>query len=45
MVDQLSSFAAEVSRVAKEVGMEGRLGGQADVEGVSGIWKRFDGTT
>src|SRR5438132_536558 len=39
MVDQLSSFAAEVSRVAKEVGTEGRLGGQADVKGVSGVWK------
>ncbi len=39
MVDQLSSFAAEVTRVAKEVGTEGRLGGQADVKGVSGIWK------
>ncbi len=39
MVDQLNSFAAEVSRVAKEVGTEGRLGGQADVKGVSGTWK------
>ncbi len=39
MVDQLSSFAAEVTRVAKEVGTEGRLGGQADVRGVSGTWK------
>ena len=39
MVDQLSSFAAEVTRVAKEVGNEGRLGGQADVKGVSGTWK------
>src|SRR5215208_3724400 len=39
MVDQLSSFAAEVTRVAKEVGTEGRLGGQANVEGVSGVWK------
>jgi HAMP domain-containing protein/signal transduction histidine kinase/DNA-binding response OmpR family regulator len=39
MVDQLSSFAAEVTRVAREVGTEGRLGGQADVEGVSGTWK------
>ncbi|HXH76146.1 MAG TPA: HAMP domain-containing protein [Bacteriovoracaceae bacterium] len=39
MVDQLSSFAAEVTRVAKEVGTEGRLGGQADVKGVSGTWK------
>jgi HAMP domain-containing protein/signal transduction histidine kinase/CheY-like chemotaxis protein len=39
MVDQLSSFAAEVTRVAREVGTEGRLGGQADVRGVSGTWK------
>ncbi len=39
MVDQLNSFAAEVTRVAKEVGTEGRLGGQADVKGVSGVWK------
>jgi HAMP domain-containing protein/signal transduction histidine kinase/CheY-like chemotaxis protein len=39
MVDQLNSFASEVSRVAKEVGMEGRLGGQADVRGASGVWK------
>src|SRR5690606_20848491 len=39
MVDQLSSFASEVSRVAREVGTEGRLGGQAQVEGVAGIWK------
>src|SRR5690349_21249373 len=39
MVDQLNSFAAEVTRVAKEVGTEGRLGGQADVRGVSGVWK------
>src|SRR5438874_2935369 len=39
MVDQLSSFADEVTRVAREVGVEGRLGGQADVEGVSGIWR------
>src|SRR5207249_3421441 len=39
MVDQLNSFAAEVSRVAKEVGTEGKLGGQADVKGVSGVWK------
>src|SRR5207302_1178513 len=41
MVDQLSSFAAEVTRVAKEVGTEGRLGGQAEVEGVAGTWKRL----
>jgi signal transduction histidine kinase/CheY-like chemotaxis protein/HAMP domain-containing protein len=39
MVDQLSSFADEVTRVAKEVGTEGRLGGQAKVRGVSGVWK------
>jgi HAMP domain-containing protein/CheY-like chemotaxis protein/signal transduction histidine kinase len=39
MVDQLSSFAAEVTRVAREVGTEGRLGGQANVEGVAGVWK------
>ena len=41
MVDQLSSFAAEVTRVAREVGREGKLGGQAEVEGVSGTWKRL----
>src|SRR5256884_505278 len=39
MVDQLSSFAAEVTRVAREVGTEGRLAGQADVPGVAGTWK------
>jgi HAMP domain-containing protein/signal transduction histidine kinase/CheY-like chemotaxis protein len=39
MVDQLRSFAAEVTRVAREVGTEGMLGGQAEVEGVSGTWK------
>ncbi|MEO8432573.1 MAG: response regulator, partial [Acidobacteriota bacterium] len=39
MVDQLSSFAAEVTRVAREVGTEGKLGGQAEVPGVSGTWK------
>src|SRR5881398_3018320 len=39
MVDQLSSFSSEVSRVAREVGTEGKLGGQARVEGVSGTWK------
>ncbi|MBV7527987.1 MULTISPECIES: HAMP domain-containing protein [Pseudomonas] len=39
MVDQLSSFAAEVTRVALEVGTEGKLGGQAEVTGVSGTWK------
>ena len=41
MVEQLSSFAAEVTRVAREVGREGKLGGQAEVEGVSGTWKRL----
>ena len=39
MVDQLSSFADEVTRVAREVGTEGKLGGQAQVRGVSGTWK------
>src|SRR5207248_4724218 len=39
MVDQLSSFASEVTRVAREVGTEGILGGQANVKGVSGTWK------
>jgi HAMP domain-containing protein/signal transduction histidine kinase/DNA-binding response OmpR family regulator len=39
MVDQLSSFAAEVTRVAREVGTEGRLGGQAEVKGIAGVWK------
>src|SRR5262249_6291579 len=39
MVDQLRSFASEVTRVAREVGTEGRLGGQADVKGVAGTWK------
>ena len=41
MVDQLSSFADEVTRVAREVGVEGKLGGQAEVRGVSGIWKEL----
>jgi HAMP domain-containing protein/signal transduction histidine kinase/CheY-like chemotaxis protein len=41
MVAQLSSFAAEVTRVAREVGTEGKLGGQAEVEGVSGTWRRL----
>jgi signal transduction histidine kinase/HAMP domain-containing protein/DNA-binding response OmpR family regulator len=41
MVDTLSSFAAEVTRIAREVGKDGRLGGQAEVEGVSGSWKRL----
>jgi HAMP domain-containing protein/signal transduction histidine kinase/CheY-like chemotaxis protein len=39
MVDQLNAFASEVSRVAREVGSEGKLGGQAAVEGVAGTWK------
>src|SRR6201981_1707174 len=39
MVDQLNAFAAEVTRVAKEVGTEGKLGGQAEVKGVGGTWK------
>src|SRR5438093_829534 len=39
MVDQLRSFASEVTRVAREVGTEGKLGGQADVAGVAGTWK------
>ena len=38
MVDQLNSFASEVTRVAREVGSEGKLGGQAQVEGVAGTW-------
>ncbi|HEV2377629.1 MAG TPA: HAMP domain-containing protein, partial [Streptosporangiaceae bacterium] len=41
MVDRLSSFAGEVTRVARDVGRHGRLGGQVEVEGVSGIWKRL----
>src|SRR3954451_13091791 len=39
MIDQLSVFASEVTRVAREVGTEGKLGGQAQVKGVSGVWK------
>ncbi len=39
MVDQLRSFAAEVTRVAREVGTDGKLGGQADVRDVAGTWK------
>src|SRR5262249_5119754 len=39
MVDQLNAFASEVTRVAREVGTEGRLGGQAQVPGVTGAWK------
>jgi HAMP domain-containing protein/GAF domain-containing protein len=41
MVDQLNAFSAEVTRVAREVGVEGRLGGQAEVPGVRGIWKEL----
>ncbi|HET6631678.1 MAG TPA: HAMP domain-containing protein [Rhodanobacteraceae bacterium] len=41
MVDQLNGFSAEVTRVAREVGTEGKLGGQAQVEGVSGVWKEL----
>ena len=44
MVDQLSSFAAEVTRVAREVGTEGKLGGQAEVTGVAGTWKDLTDT-
>ncbi|MGE6230703.1 HAMP domain-containing protein [Paenibacillus chitinolyticus] len=44
MVDQLSNFASEVTRVAREVGTEGKLGGQADVKGVSGTWKDLTDT-
>ena len=39
MVDRLNAFSSEVTRVAREVGTEGRLGGQANVEGVSGVWR------
>src|SRR5438034_3287790 len=39
MVDNLNTFAGEVTRVAKEVGTEGKLGGQAEVKGVAGTWK------
>src|SRR5258708_34332042 len=39
MVDQLNAFAAEVTRVAREVGTDGKLGGQAQVTGVGGVWK------
>src|SRR5438034_836515 len=41
MVDQLNAFAAEVTRVAREVGTEGKLGGQADVRGVAGTWREL----
>src|SRR5436190_935141 len=39
MVEQLNAFASEVTRVAKEVGTDGKLGGQAQVKGVGGVWK------
>src|SRR2546423_13383943 len=39
MLDQLNSFSSEVTRVAREVGTEGKLGGQAQVPGVTGVWK------
>src|SRR5206468_2372715 len=42
MVDQLNSFASEVTRVALEVGTEGKLGGQAQVQGVAGVWSLHD---
>src|SRR3989442_15374747 len=41
MVDQLNGFASEVTRVAREVGTEGKLGGQAEVKGVAGTWKNL----
>src|SRR5207247_186882 len=44
MVDQLNAFAGEVTRVAREVGTEGKLGGQAQVPGVAGTWKDLTGT-
>ena len=43
MVDRLNSFASEVTRVAREVGTEGKLGGQAKVRGVAGTWKDLSG--
>ena len=45
MVDQLSMFAAEVTRVALEVGTQGKLGGQALVKGVGGVWKDLTDST
>jgi hypothetical protein len=39
LVDQLNSFSSEVTRVAREVGTEGKLGGQAEVKGIGGTWK------
>src|SRR4051794_16898747 len=44
MVDQLNSFASEVTRVAREVGSDGKLGGQAQVRGVAGTWKDLNDT-
>src|SRR5205085_8507147 len=44
MVDQLNAFASEVTRVAREVGTEGKLGGQGDVPGVAGTWKDLTDT-
>jgi len=44
MVDQLNAFASEVTRVAREVGTEGKLGGQAQVPGVAGTWKDLTDT-
>src|SRR5216110_13494 len=41
LVDQLNAFASEVTRVAREVGTEGKLGGQAEVEGIAGVWKNL----
>ena len=43
MVEQLRGFASEVTRVAREVGTEGKLGGQANVPGVAGTWKDLNG--
>lgn len=43
MVDQLNSFSSEVTRVSREVGTEGKLGGQAQVKGVAGTWKDLTG--
>ena len=45
MVDQLNAFASEVTRVAREVGTEGKLGGQAEVQGVAGTWKDLTDTS
>jgi HAMP domain-containing protein len=44
MVDRLNAFASEVTRVAREVGSDGKLGGQAEVEGVAGVWKNLTDT-